>query len=424
MSSADGFVADVGHALIKAGVAPVAGGARASQKKAVATAPMAVPSGVLTADHRLDVDALGERLSALWVGGRGAPATLAALLPHTVSPPQLETFAQAAFESWRVKRLLVATPAVMSCVAAGRTSGTVIDVGAFESRAVPVIDGTADRSGIVATPIGGDAALSLLAHAVRQGSAALPAQHPAHRLSDVAVVKAAIDLHWRNPADTNSGSGDDKARESGGDEDAPRHNGGEAFEPLGLRLPDGTALSVPIPTDVSAAAHRVLFDVRGAHAAVRAASPATHVGVGELAQLALRRAALQTPAAARDVVLMGGGTLLPGVEQRFLDAIAATRTVVPLRAASDGDGSEATLSALHPTATFLTGEEAGARNLLRPVGAAGPGGVLYHPLRDRLFGPWAGAAIALQLPSLGAVSVSADAYKEQGPRAVVRSLVG
>lgn len=408
----DGFVADVGHALVKAGHAPSAAMGSGRGPKKLPSQAVAVPSECYRGP-RLDVDATGAQLSTIWRAGgaRGPPGTLAALLPHTTPPAELERLAQAAFESWRVKRLLVAPPAFMACVAVGRTTATVVDVGAAETRAVPVVDGVVQRSGIVCAPVGGDdvaaalcrAVAPRLCRAVAPRLPSLPQAAPHHTLAP-AALKAAVELFLRQPTLASAESvGSD-------DEDAPKPPAAADDDddevPVGLRLPDGTALRVGVPAASWRHANDVLFEAGG---------------VATVAQLALRRVALSGPGAATDVLLMGGPTLGTGFERRFVDAVTTAAPVEPLRAVDvGGAGDPLQLSPMHPTS--LAANASTAHALLGRPGDVPS--VRYHPLRDRLMGAWAGGSIALQLPSIAAVAMGADAYKEQGPRAILRSVIG
>ncbi|CAM9156774.1 unnamed protein product [Phaeothamnion confervicola] len=61
------------------------------------------------------------------------------------------------FEKYGAPALFVSKDAVLSCFAVGRTTGVVLDIGGGSTTVTPVYDGWAERRGVVASLLGGDA---------------------------------------------------------------------------------------------------------------------------------------------------------------------------------------------------------------------------------------------------------------------------
>lgn len=91
---------------------------------------------------------LGEQIEALTgtSGSHGAiPGCVALLLPYRMRRGCIEKLLQALFEGHAPPRAFLGCSSVQALAAGGAMTGTVVDVGQFETRVVPVTDGSCHR---------------------------------------------------------------------------------------------------------------------------------------------------------------------------------------------------------------------------------------------------------------------------------------
>lgn len=81
-----------------------------------------------------------------------------------------ENLAELLFEKFEAPAVFLAKDAVLNCFAAGRSNGIVLDCGAAVTRATPVYDGYALKSGIVKSHIAGDRLDKALAQRLKKNA--------------------------------------------------------------------------------------------------------------------------------------------------------------------------------------------------------------------------------------------------------------
>ena len=216
-----------------------------------------------------------------------------------------EKMAQIMFEVFKVPGFYIATQAVLSLFAAGRTRGVVVESGHGVTHAVPVFEGYALPHAILRLDVGGDDVNECL----RRSLALRGYQFGSSQLDLVRDIKEKL-CYVKSASDSGGGDLQDSSAlgdaGSGGD-------GREAYE-----LPDGNVVYVDRECRTDCA--EVLFQpslLGGQHLSSES------LGVGEMAAAAVAKCDgdLQQDLISA-VVLAGGSSMLPGFSDRVSSSIS------------------------------------------------------------------------------------------------------
>lgn len=279
---------------------------------------------------------------------------------------QRERLAEAAFESLHVPALHISPQAPLALYAAGKATGTVLDVGDGVCQCVPVYEGLALSHAAVRTSLAGAAVTARLQHLLRSdglvlegGSALEVVRELKEQVCRVAADPSAAEAAAAKSAGRLAGVG----RMAGGSSAAAE--AAEAGAANSYRLPDGRVIEVG-PAAFRAA--ELLFQPTSAGLDCPSVQEAL-AGAVFRSDMELRTALWGS------VELVGGSTLLPGFGQRLLQEtrrLAPAGTKIRLSAkASRGQSVWVGGSILASMTTFrkmwidkASWEEAGSRALL------------------------------------------------------------
>jgi hypothetical protein len=390
-------IVDYGHHTIKCGRVFAGKGAATKAARAAAaagTTPVAhCRSGGMTNGRITDMDSVmrliphacnaaaaeGESAAAAARSSSLSNGTLVFLAPLSMSRDTMMELTQRVFEELKVKRFHIGYSPACALLAAGTTSGTVVDCGEYETRVVPVHDAFPSLALTRRTSRGGYhhslALREMLLEANAANTTALPpALFDSPDFIDAVKMKCA----W-------------SCLESAGDEDAPI----DAAKLVQLELPDGQTMShLAVAKSRLDGVARRLFDVRwGGASRGDEGVPVLHA-----LKMALREASLRLPEASRDVVLAGGPSLIKHTDDRVRLALSAAGAGAP----PVGDGVAANDLRESPYSTTAA------------LGA----GVSYRPLRDRQNAAWIGASIMAQVASFNTFTVDRATYNSEGPASI------
>ena len=327
------------------------------------------------------------------------------LLPTWFPLGDMERLVHMAFEELRWQRLHIAFSSPHALYATGATSGIVIDVGHEEVRALPVVECRPRLGAALFTSVAAGHAQSYVAAQLCTAAETADSARSSRAPDNVVV------------------SGDDEAPpprallpfdDAIHDWKASLSTASRRSGPSTAVLPDGSTITLP-PAESGrewmsqtllqpaslvqrldgAARLCPLFDLR------------TALSVPDLILRTTREAALSIPAACRWVVVCGGASLTPGVDE-------AIRSMFPCpvqRAAAT------TVAGEHPISVGGNQQAAG-RCGLSPFPGTSTTPAL-RPVRDRQYAQWVGASILTRLSSFTATAcVSAAQYGEHGPHRV------
>lgn len=330
-------------------------------------------------------------------------STLVLLVRATAPRRERECIVHAAIEGLRARRVLLQPTACAVLYNAGVTTGVVVDAGHWETRIVPVVDGSVDTDLVARCNVGGAAQVTVLREVLRgpalnaagvtlEGSSV--AASSAATLRDLEATLSLPRLQSLLPGCCAQGA----------------ITVGSSAQ-VSLTLPDGELLGLDVPIASLRATGDVLFepsrfvsgqratdaiDLSGSGIALTAAATLRALAVKRLTA-AQNAAGNVAAAAANDSIVVppllwtaaGGPVATPWIEERLRADIGRW--------------------ALHPRPQE-TDAGAGAR-------------VTYSRTAEPLTGAWAGAALLSQIGSFQAMCVDRASYSELGPDRCVRRMM-
>ena len=358
----DTFIVDYGHHSVKSGRVAnkgklVRGTAKQKQQQqsVIGVAPSA---GCDPATGQLDTSAMVKQIAGLMSTADAAPAeTTLAVLTAVDAPRRLkEKLIYEVFESLSAHSMYLGYSPVSALFSTGVTSGTVVDVGHYTSRVVPVHEGIPVREGIVTSRVAGFAQSTHLQK--------LLTQHGVPNL-DSNTLHMAKSLKGRTTT---------ASMEAGASE-----------LPLVLSLPDNQVVRVPLSASDYCQLGNVLFQPReGCYGGAYS----HELGLQEMVAYAMRTVRPTHPHVCNDWVMFGGPSQMGGAIDRLKETLSQAPSCLPA-VVVDGSGYSAPLAPQH------------------------------RAVADRNNAAWLGASLLSQLSSFSTCKVTKAMYGEEGPHRVM-----